>query len=400
MRRHISFVMLVPVLAACSLAPVAPQVAGSSTPAVPVVAAQASITSSPSPTPDRSPTALPAPTTVVTAPAAPTQTSAPTTAPPAATMASTTAQSNMVAVAWHGVQFSYDRRMYQFSERDAAFWSAQAAAVVWETPDPCVGAHGGSECSGDHLFLMQYPSNGQDVWTWLIQEQTSRWWPGEEWAFDTVLGYRPAVAWYGDGVRAGEITYVVPIGDTMLMLGGRPESWFSGGLQFERAYQTRLEVGHFVMTQPEQDRELWTTPTGGERVEERPRLYGGSFVTILAIEPRAVQVRTIDGVTGWLQAPAAEALTPEVVVTGDQARFTRPNNVPAHVIHRSPIPLRERPRSDAPTVNAAIAADQQLNVVGVRGDWLYVDVLLGGRQRRGWMRWYYDGSIYIDAVPD
>ena len=63
-----------------------------------------------------------------------------------------------------------------------------------------------------------------------------------------------------------------------------------------------ISAGSFAMTTPQHAWKLWTAAEAGQRVAERPRLYGGAFVTVLDIQPAAVQVRTVEGVTGWIHA--------------------------------------------------------------------------------------------------
>jgi SH3-like domain-containing protein len=154
-----------------------------------------------------------------------------------------------------------------------------------------------------------------------------------------------------------------------------------------------LAVGQQVMTKPSVARDLWTTPAGNERVRERPKLYGGAIVTILRITPTAVQVRTPEGVEGWIHEPAAEALTSDITVTGERARFSEGAHV--QIVHPNGIPLRQAPASDAPKLLEQIDAGQQGTVQELRGDWLQIVLDTGVA---GWARWYYDEEQYIDIA--
>jgi SH3-like domain-containing protein len=147
------------------------------------------------------------------------------------------------------------------------------------------------------------------------------------------------------------------------------------------------------MTKPGRAWDLWNANAGGTRVVERPQLYEGAFVTIMAIQDQAVQIRTSEGLTGWIQAAAAEALTPQVAPLGEQARFTPYSQ--ARIAEGHTIPLRESPRSTAPVRGEPVKSGQELTVMGVRGDWLRV---FSPDIGEGWVRWYYDGAQYIEIV--
>lgn len=394
MRRPITILMLVPLLTACSVVPLEPA-AESSPSAAPAIAARPTVTPSPAPTSRPAPTAQLTPTSVVTASAVPSPTAAPAPTPPPPAVVP--AQSREVV--WNRLRFSYDPARYEFLELRSIDWGAWAAALIRETPDPCLQAYPGSDCAPDYVRLNLYDNEGLDLWSWLEQRSPDQfWWPGEALTFDTVVAGRPAVAWSGDGIHTDEMTYVVPLGMDILVINGDREQRFLSGVQFDPGRDRVPAVGQLMMTWPMRDHELWTAPAGGVRVAERPRLYGGSFVTIMAIEPSATQVRTADGVVGWVQAQTHAVVSPVVSVSDAQTRFSG-NSGQAHVVHRSPIPLRDSPRSTAQSLGRPIEPNQELQVNAVRGDWVYVRLMVDGQERRGWMRWYYDGAIYIDRVP-
>lgn len=140
------------------------------------------------------------------------------------------------------------------------------------------------------------------------------------------------------------------------------------------------------------DLDLWAEPQGTTRVAERPRLYEGTVITILAVEPNVVQVRTHDGVTGWLR-DAAPALSDDLAEQGERVRFAVRQRVA--VVWPNGIPLRAEPRSTATKLRPDVDAGTQATVDELRGDWLRVTLDDGAT---GWLRWYYDGRIYVDAI--
>jgi serine/threonine protein kinase len=154
-----------------------------------------------------------------------------------------------------------------------------------------------------------------------------------------------------------------------------------------------LRVGQMVLTRTPATRELWSAATGGARVNERPRLFGGAQVTIEAIEADAVQVRTPEGVVGWLREPAEQALTADLSDIGVLQRFAAGAEV--HVIWANGIPVRAGPRSGAEKLLEQLPAGQGGLVRQVLGDWLEIQLENGSN---GWVRWYYDGKIYVDLA--
>jgi hypothetical protein len=155
-----------------------------------------------------------------------------------------------------------------------------------------------------------------------------------------------------------------------------------------------LVAGQQAVTRPPLARDLWAAPTGDQRVADRPKLYGGAVVTILAVEANAVQIRTEENVEGWIREPAAKALTSHLEIHGERARFVP--QVRVQIVWPNGIPLRSEPRPDAAKLLEQIKAGQQATLQELRGDWLRI-VLDDGTT--GWARWYYDGTVYIDVLP-
>jgi hypothetical protein len=154
-----------------------------------------------------------------------------------------------------------------------------------------------------------------------------------------------------------------------------------------------LQVGQAALTRATRLRTLWTDPAGGVRVNERPRLLGGAQVTILAIESQAVQVRTAEGVEGWIHEPADTALTTDLTRIGIQRRFNL--GAAVRVLWSRGIPIRDAPRSTANKLLDQLQAGQGGAVREVLGDWLKLEFEDGST---GWARWYYDGEIYVDLA--
>jgi hypothetical protein len=154
-----------------------------------------------------------------------------------------------------------------------------------------------------------------------------------------------------------------------------------------------LQVGQVALTRTPATRELWSAAAGGARVNERPRLFGGAEVTILAIEPEAVQISTPEGVVGWLREPAEQALTADLSDIGVLARFTAGAEV--RVVWANGIPVRADPQSSAAKLLEQLPAGQGGRVQQALGDWLEIQFENGST---GWVRWYYDGNIYVDLA--
>ena len=154
-----------------------------------------------------------------------------------------------------------------------------------------------------------------------------------------------------------------------------------------------LTVGQQALTKGGIARELFTQPERGEQVFERPKLFAGAQVTILAVQPGAVQVRTPEGIEGWIHEPAEAALTADLSATGEQAAFIVGARI--QIVRTTGIPLRREANSKAQKVVEQLKAGQQATIQQVRGDWLMVKLDDG---TLGWARWYYAGERYIDVV--
>jgi hypothetical protein len=157
-----------------------------------------------------------------------------------------------------------------------------------------------------------------------------------------------------------------------------------------RATAGAFASGQQAMTRPSDARDLWTAPEGGERVFARPRLYGGALVTILAITQGAVQVRTPEGVEGWIHEPAERALTEDLTIPATSAVFVV--GVRVRIVWPNGIPLRVQPDPNALKVLERLAPGQAGTLQELRGDWLLVALDDG---TAGWARWYYDDQIYV-----
>ena len=296
-------------------------------------------------------------------------------------------------VTWNGVRFQYDPQRFRFAETTPGDAQARVAADLLETPNPCLNTTF-ADCVPGDVRLRLYSRDGRDFWTWLAQQQVMVSYSPQGDFVDLVLAGRPAVAWPGDGIFFGSHTmYALPVGEDVLLINGVGLECFMSTLRLEHPAADSLAIGQIAMTTPGRAWDLWTDAVGGARVAERPRLYGGDLVTVLATEARAVQVRTSEGVTGWIQAAAGDALTVQVAPVGEQARFTAYSQ--ARIADGYTIPLRESPRSTAPVRGQPIKAGQEFTVMGVRGDWLRVFIPEVGE---GWVRWSYDGAQYIEAI--
>lgn len=146
---------------------------------------------------------------------------------------------------------------------------------------------------------------------------------------------------------------------------------------------------------------LWTLPVGGERIEERPLLYSGSLLTILDIQPQAIQIRTEEGIEGWLHTSPGRIYYN--LDEGDRVYYQKSDRpdyrragTRVSVVDSNGIPLRSEPGSSAAVVIDRMPPGQQGVVQELRGDWLRL-VLDDGTT--GWGRWYYDGNVYISSIP-
>jgi hypothetical protein len=290
---------------------------------------------------------------------------------------------------WEGVIVSYDPRRYVFNAAKPDDPLARAMATLVESPNPC--PPGGADCSPGFARLQLFPGKGMDVRGWVARNRPEM----REGVTDLIVADRQAVEWNEEaGVSGFQAEYVVPVGTEMLVIEGSLSRDLVGRLQFSRPAPAGLAVGQTASTTPARAWDLWTKSVGGERVYERPRLYGGTLLTILAMTPRAVMVRTSDDVTGWIQAPAATALTANVITPGERSQFQ--GNTVVQVELRNGVPLRRGPRSTAPKLLDQLMFGQEAMLLGVRGDWARVAYVDDARRTQvGWARWYYDGARYL-----
>lgn len=292
-------------------------------------------------------------------------------------------------VTWEGVIVAYDPRSFMFVPGKPDDVRARAQATIRESPNPCAGRP--AKCSPASARFQLFPSSGMDVRAWVARNLASL----ANRYTDTIIADRQAVEYIENGSStSARVTYVVPVGTEMLVVDGALSRDLAPRMQFSRSAPATLAVGQPAITSPGRAWDLWTDAAGGSRVFERPRLYGGTLLTIIAMTPKAVMVRTSDDVTGWLQAPAGTALLTNVFAPGERGRFE--GNSVVQVDLRGGIPIRQSPRSTAPKLLEQLAFGQQALLLGVRGDWaqvLYVDD--ARRAQTGWARWYYDGTRYL-----
>ena len=286
-------------------------------------------------------------------------------------------------VTWQGVIISYDPTRFVFNMAKPDDPRARAMARLLESPNVC--PPGRANCAPDSARLQLFAGNGMDVRGWVAKNRPAL----VEGATDMIVADRQAVEWVGEAD-----IYVVPVGSDMLLIEGGLSGGLVRRLQFIRPAPVGLAVGQTASTTPARVWELWTKPAGGERVDERPRLYGGTLLTIVAMTPKAVMVRTSDNVAGWILAPAATALTTNVLVPGERGRFQ--GQAVVRVETRGGLAMRRGPRSSAPKLLEQLMFGQEAMLLGVRGDWARVAYVDDARRTQvGWARWYYDGARYL-----
>ncbi len=290
---------------------------------------------------------------------------------------------------WEGVIISYDPARYVFNAAKPDDGRARTMATLVESPNPCPPR--GAGCSFGLARLQLFPGKGMDVWGWVKSNRPAML----EGATDLIIADRQAVEWVEGAESSGsQASYVVPVGKEMLVLEGSLSRELVGRIQFGRPAPAVLAVGQAASTTPARAWDLWTKPVGGEHVYERPRLYGGTLLTIVAMTPNAVMVRTSDDVTGWIQASAATALTANLMVPGERSQFQ--GSTVVQVGLRNGVPLRRSPRSTAPKLLDQLMFGQEATLLGVRGDWARVAYVDDARRTQvGWARWYYDGARYL-----
>ncbi len=306
---------------------------------------------------------------------------------------------------WQGIVISYNPSKYRFEPTKPDNPRGRAAAHIIESPNPCQSVPQGEDCIPGRVTLQLYPNRSGDVRAWMAANG-SQVFPGFSNEFtDTVIGGRQAIQFVVDlGIGGALTAYAVPTGSDMLVMTTHvADERLVSLLQFSRPATDRLAAGQVAMTKAGRAWDLWTAPTGGKRVDERPKLLGGAFLVILAIRPQAVQVRTTEGVTGWIRAAAPTALTTRPALPSEHTRF---GVYWAQVVAPNGLILRQAPQSSAPKVVTVPKAVDRLErgqpvlVLGRRGDWLRV--LLNGNEANGfgWLRWHYDGARYIEVALD
>lgn len=292
-------------------------------------------------------------------------------------------------VTWEGVITSFDPRSYIFAPSKPDDPRARTQATVTASPHPCTAR--AANCSPVAARFQLFPSSGMDVRAWVARNYASL----ANRYTDIIIADRQAVEYIENAsIASARVTFVVPVGTEMLVVDGPLSRELAPHLQFSRSASTTLAVGQPAITSPGRTWDLWTDVAGGTRAFERPRLYGGTLLTIIAMTPRAVMVRTSDDVTGWIRASASSALITNVLTPGERGRFE--GNSVVQVELRSGVPIRQSPRSTAPKLLEQLAFGQQALLLGVRGDWaqvMYVDD--ARRAQTGWARWYYDGTRYL-----
>lgn len=288
-----------------------------------------------------------------------------------------------IKVMWEGVVLSLPQE-YRFEVIGRPPAGMRAEAQFGYEPQECrvVGA-----CPRASGVLMVYPSGGLNVHTW-VERNGAMVAPSFGRLYgEGVVGDREAVLYSELPDMFVDTIVAVPVGQEILVIKGDFDLEVIDRLQFVVPRGGALKAGALAWTKTAWN--LRTSATGGSRVTERPVLVAGSVVTILKVQAQAVQVRTSEGVTGWIQASAARALTTTAPTTG----WLRPWTTTARVQVANGVPVREEPRSGAAvrTYGSVARLGATFSVGMVRGDWMMVH----GSGSTGWVRWRYDGQMYV-----
>ncbi len=286
-------------------------------------------------------------------------------------------------VSWEGLRISYSPSANPSFEVAAPRDGARAAALLVPS------CRFGLDCYPP-IALRIFASDGEEVAQWVDRNAAAGYHGRENITIDGVAAITYQVGYASDGLGAPTYFDVVPFGSDILQIErvqGFGEE-IPVYLDLNPPPLEQMAAGQQVFAQQEQ--ELWSAPVAGERVVERPRLYAGALVTLLQLTPTAVEVRTPEGVTGWIQQPAASVLWRDRpaahaltgVVVGQ----------PLTVISPKGLPLRDEPSSQASKLREQIPSGEQVTISAIRGDWLLVTLKDGAG---GWIRWYYDGAQYM-----
>ncbi len=197
---------------------------------------------------------------------APATTTAPAAGSPAAEQPATL-PADLNQITWHGLRFRYDPQQYVFAqdrlhELPPDQLQPHESARLMQIPNQCRHDFPGSDCFPSEVRLALYPGAGLEPRAWVAATFTTPYrWPTAELIVDTVVAGRAALAWAGDGIRASETTYVVPLGNDMLVVDGDLQAIHDLG--FEVPGSTGITTGSFAMTTPQRTWELWTAAEAG-----------------------------------------------------------------------------------------------------------------------------------------
>lgn len=153
---------------------------------------------------------------------------------------------------------------------------------------------------------------------------------------------------------------------------------------------TGFTVGQTAYVQMAKELPLWSEASGGTQIFERPLLTRGAMLAVVGVQVNAVQVRTVDGVDGWLHGAPIDVITSEAPIYAEQDNYAVGTNVV--FVWPNGIPLRNAPYFEADKVIEKIASGTAATVTQQLGDW--VEVTLDNK-KPGWVRWFYDGKRYV-----
>ncbi|HEY1015640.1 MAG TPA: SH3 domain-containing protein [Herpetosiphonaceae bacterium] len=210
--------------------------------------------------------------------------------------------------------------------------------------------------------------------------------PIRRWAFGLLIILAGCAAQPGASPGSAD-----PIGTA---LAGRPTE--PAGAASTPTADGRLDPGDQARVAERGAPDLWDAPSGGGKVYERPKLHGGSLVTVEAFdEPTgAVRIRTEEGVVGWMRPPSAESLIVDLPRTGPELGVQPGARV--RIVRKAGVPLRAESRSTSAELRKNLPGGTEALVLEQLGDWLRVRL---DDQAEGWVRWYYDGEFVIEPLP-